>query len=52
MVSVELRGTNATVKVGEFAKTYEHASIARAKTNLSVGFSYGTVSVTELVVNK
>lgn len=52
MVSVELRGTNATVKVGEFTKTYEHASIARAKTNLSVGFSYGTVSVTELVVNK
>jgi hypothetical protein len=52
MVSVELRGTKATVKVGEFTKTYEHASIARAKTNLSVGFSYGTVSVTELVVNK
>lgn len=51
-VSVELRGTQATVKVGEFTKTYEHASIARAKTNLSVGFSYGTVSVTELVVNK
>ena len=52
MVSVELRGSKATVKVGEFTKTYEHASIARAKTNLSVGFSYGTVSVTELVVNK
>ena len=52
MVSVELRGTKATVKVGEFTKTYEHASITRAKTNLSVGFSYGTVSVTELVVNK
>lgn len=52
MVSVELRGTKATVKVGQFTKTYEHASIARAKTNLSVGFSYGTVSVTELVVNK
>jgi hypothetical protein len=51
-VSVELRGTKATVKVGEFTKTYEHASIGRAKTNLSVGFSYGTVSVTELVVNK
>ena len=51
-VSVELRGSKATVKVGEFTKTYEHASIARAKTNLSVGFSYGTVSVTELVVEK
>ncbi len=52
MVSVELRGSKATVKVGEFTKIYEHASIARAKTNLSVGFSYGTVSVTELVVEK
>ena len=51
-VSVELRGAKATVKVGEFTKTYEHASIARAKANLSVGFSYGTVSVKELVVEK
>jgi hypothetical protein len=51
-VSVELRGTKAKVKAGEFTQTYEHASIARAKVNLSVGFSYGTVSVTELVVDK
>ena len=51
-VRVELRGSKATVKVGDFTKTYEHASIARAKTNLSVGFSYGTVSVTEMVVDK
>lgn len=51
-ISVELRGTKATVKIGDFTKTYEHASIARAKANLSVGFSYGTVSVKELVVEK
>ena len=51
-VGVELRGSKATVKVGEFTKIYEHASIARAKANLSVGFSYGTVSVKELVVEK
>lgn len=51
-VSVELRGSKATVKVGEFTKTYEHASIARAKSNLSVGFSYGTVSVKDLAVEK
>lgn len=51
-VSVELRGSKATVKVGELTKTYEHASIARAKVNLSVGFSYGTMSVKELVVEK
>jgi len=51
-VSVELRGSKATVKVGDFSKTYEHGSIARAKTNLSVGFSYGTVGVREMVVEK
>ncbi len=51
-VSVELRGAKAIVKVGDFTKTYEHASIARAKVNLSVGFSYGTVSVKDLVVEK
>lgn len=51
-VSVELRGSKATVKVGDFTKTYEHASIARTKANLSVGFSYGTVSVKDLVVEK
>lgn len=51
-ISVDLRGTKATVKVGDFTKTYEHASIARPKTNLSVGFSYGSVSVTEMVVDK
>ncbi len=51
-IRVELRGSKATVKVGDFTKTYEHASIARAKANLSVGFSYGTVSVTEMVVDK
>ncbi|MFN0078890.1 MAG: hypothetical protein ACKVY0_20715 [Prosthecobacter sp.] len=49
-VSVELRGPKATVKAGEFTQTYEHASIARAKTNLSVGFSFGTVSVKNVMV--
>lgn len=51
-IRVELRGSKATVKIGDFTKTYEHASIARAKVNLSVGFSYGTVSVTEMVVDR
>lgn len=51
-VSVDLRGPKATLKVGEFTKTYEHASYARAKTNLSIGFSYGTVSVKDVVVTK
>jgi hypothetical protein len=51
-VSIELRGTKATVKVGEFTKSYEHAAISAAKTNLSVGFSFGTVSVKDLVVGR
>lgn len=51
-VSVDLRGPKATLKVGEFTKTYEHASYARAKTNLSIGFSFGTVSVKDVVVTK
>lgn len=52
-VSVDLRGPKATLKVGDtFTKTYEHASFARPKTNLSVGFSFGTVSVKDVVVTK
>lgn len=51
-VSVELRGPKAIVKVGDFTKTYDHASLSAAKTNLSVGFSFGTVSVKEIVVSK
>lgn len=51
-VSVELRGGKATVKVGDFARTYEHASIGLAKVNLSIGFSFGTLSVKDLVVTK
>lgn len=51
-VSVELRGGKATVKVGDFTRTYEHASIGLAKVNLSIGFSFGTLSVKDLVVTK
>lgn len=51
-VSVELRGGKATVKVGDFARSYEHASIGLAKVNLSIGFSFGTLSVKDLVVTK
>jgi hypothetical protein len=50
-VEVKLSGARATVKIGEApAKTYEHASLARAKSNLSVGFSFGTLSVRDFVV--
>jgi hypothetical protein len=51
-VSVELRGPKVAVKIGDFTQTYEHASLSRPKTNLSIGFSFGTVSVKELAVEK
>jgi hypothetical protein len=51
-VSIDLRGPKAAVKIGDFAKTYEHASLSRPKTNLSIGFSFGTLSVKDLVVEK
>ena len=38
------------VKIGDFEKTYEHASLSRAKSNLSVGFGFGTLSVKDVVV--
>jgi hypothetical protein len=49
-VTVTLRGPKATVKIGDFEKTYEHASYAQKKANLSVGFSFGTLSVKDVVV--
>ncbi|MGV3659505.1 MAG: hypothetical protein ACO1TE_04955 [Prosthecobacter sp.] len=51
-VTVALSGPKATLNIGDFTKTYEHASFARAKTNLSIGFSFGTVSVKDVVVTK
>lgn len=51
-VVVTLKGTKATVKIGDFEQTYEHASLARPKTNLSIGFSFGTVSVKDVRVAK
>ena len=49
-VTVTLRGTKATVKIGDAEKTYEHPSLARAKSNLSIGFAFGTLSVKDISV--
>jgi len=52
-VEVKLHGGKATVKIGDApAKTYEHASLARPKANLSVGFSFGTLSVKGFTVTQ
>jgi len=50
-VRVTLKGPQATVQVGNAApQVYEHASFARPKTNISVGFSFGSLDVKELSV--
>ena len=50
-VEVKLAGSKASVKIADsFEKTYEHASLASPKVNLSVGFSFGTLSVKDFIV--
>lgn len=45
-VEVRLQGTRVTLRIGpDFVQTFEHPSFARAKTNLSLGFSFGTLAV-------
>jgi hypothetical protein len=42
----------ATLKLGDFTQTYDHPSFARPKTNFSLGFSFGTLSVKEVAAVK
>ncbi len=50
-VTVELRGAKATVRIGkDYTTTVEHPSLARAKKNIGLGFSYGTLSVKDFSV--
>lgn len=51
-LSVELRGAKATVKIDGFTKTYEHASFAAPKTNFSLGFSFGSLGVRDVLATK
>jgi hypothetical protein len=52
-VSVVMDGTKATVKIGEaFTTTAEHASYAKAKATISLGFSFGTVAIKDLKLVK
>lgn len=52
-VEVRLMGAKAVVKIGaDFMGSYEHTSLARVKSNLSIGFSFGTVAVKDLVVTR
>lgn len=49
-VEVTMKGATATVRVGDFQKEYQHPSLARPKTNLSIGFSFGKLNVKEFKV--
>jgi len=50
-VEVVLEGSRMTVKAGDGpAKVYDHATYARPKTNLSIGFAFGTLAVRDVVV--
>jgi hypothetical protein len=52
-VEVAIKGPSATVKIGkDFTKTVTHADLAMAKTNLSIGFAFGTLSVKGVEVSK
>ncbi|MFV0442476.1 MAG: hypothetical protein ACK5Q5_02785 [Planctomycetaceae bacterium] len=50
-VTVKLRGEQALVQIGDAAPIkVEHASLARPKSNLSVGFAFGTFAVRDVIV--
>lgn len=51
-LSVTLNGSKATLKLGDFTQTYDHPSFARAKTNFSLGFSFGTLSAKDVAAVK
>ncbi len=48
--TVKFEGNRCELAVGDFKKTFEHAAIAKEKTKLGLGFSYGTVSVRDVKV--
>jgi hypothetical protein len=52
-VTVDLRGPVATIQLGANPPhTVQHASLASAKTNLSIGFAFGTLEVKDVLVQR
>jgi hypothetical protein len=48
---ITLTGTQATVQIGDtYTETVTHPSLARPKTTLGLGFSFGTLAVKDLAV--
>ena len=52
-VEVKFEGSEVSVKIGDYPeKKYQDASFDRPKVNLTIGFSYGTLGVKDLLVRK
>jgi hypothetical protein len=52
-VEVSLKGTEAIVKIGSsYTKAITHPDLAQAKTNFSIGYSFGTLSVQSVSLQK
>ena len=52
-IEVAITGSKVSLKIGkDFAQIVEHPSISAAKTNLSIGFAFGTFSVKGVRVTK
>ncbi len=51
-VAAELRfeGKKCMVSIGDFKQTFEHEAIAKEKTKMGLGFSFGTVSVKDMKI--
>lgn len=50
-VKVTLNGTQTTVQIGDtYSETVTHPSLARPKTTLGLGFSFGTLAVKDLAI--
>jgi hypothetical protein len=49
---MKFEGKRCTLKLGDFQQTFEHAAIAREKTKIGLGFSFGTLSVRDVSVIK
>ncbi len=52
-VTVTFKGDSAKVKLGpDFEKLVQHPSLAKSKSNLSIGFAFGTLSIKDWVVTE
>jgi hypothetical protein len=45
---LKFEGPRCTMKLGDFQQTFEHPAIAREKTKMGLGFSFGTLAVRDV----